>query len=148
MAINDIEDTNDIPLEYQLFALCLKENGAIKYFHDNLSQELVGAIHGEKGIHEFYSALLSFYRSTGLEVIDPVAFKSWLSSESDIYNALGGLSGINIMLEIILNTEYTNKESVTELVKHKANKRKQINYLQELQILINKKGGALRPSSC
>ena len=44
------------------------------------------------------------------------------------------------MLEIILNTEYTNKESVTELIKHKANKRKQINYLQELQILINKKG--------
>jgi replicative DNA helicase len=44
------------------------------------------------------------------------------------------------MLDYILSVNSTDKESIVELLKHKANKRKQINYLQELQILINKKG--------
>lgn len=140
MLLEDNEDTREIPLEYQIFALCLKETGAIDYFNTNLPQDIVGIIHGEKGIHEFYGALLSFYRATNLELVDPIAFKSWLSTETDIYDALGGHSGINIMLDIITNVETSNKESVAELIKHKANKRKQINYLQELQILINKKG--------
>jgi len=140
MTMDSPVETSDIPIEYQIFALCLKEKGAIEFFNNSLPDSLVGIIHGEKGIHEFYSALLSFYRATSLDIIDPVAFKSWLSSETDIYDALGGASGISIMLDLILNIESSNKESVLELVKHKANKRKQINYLQELQILINKKG--------
>ena len=140
MILNDAQEAQEVPLEYQIFALALNQKGAIEYFNDNLSQDIVGIIHGEKGIHEFYGALLSFYRSTGLDIVDPIAFKSWLSSETDIYDALGGSSGISIMLDLIVKVEYSNKESVSELVKHKANKRKQINYLQELQILINKKG--------
>lgn len=136
----DKVELDSIPIEYQVFSLCLREKGAIEFFNANLPESIVGIIHGEKGIHEFYSALLSFYRSTSLDIIDPIAFKSWLSTETDIYDALGGASGINIMLDLILNVESSNKESVLELVKHKANKRKQINYLQELQILINKKG--------
>lgn len=129
-----------VPIEYQVFSLCLKEPGAIGFFNDNLPDNLVGLIHGEKGIHEFYSALICFYRATSLNIVDPIAFKSWLSSETDIYDALGGSSGVTIMLDLILGVESSTKESVLELVKHKANKRKQINYLQELQILINKKG--------
>lgn len=140
MILDDIEETQTIPLEYQIFALALKEPGAIEFFDKNLPLDIVGLIHGEKGIHEFYSALLSFYRATNLEIIDPVAFKSWLSTETDIYDALGGSSGISIMLDIIGGVETTNRESVVELVKYKANKRKQKNYLQELQILIGKKG--------
>lgn len=140
MILDEDQETQEIPLEYQIFALSMKEPGAIEYFNTNLPHEIVGVIHGEKGIHEFYSALLSFYRSTNLDIVDPVAFKSWLSSETDIYDALGGMSGVSIMLDLILKVESSNKESVAELVKHKANKRKQINYLQELQILINKKG--------
>lgn len=140
MILDDIEETQNIPLEYQIFALSLKEHGAIEFFDKNLPLDIVGLIHGEKGIHEFYSALLSFYRATNLDVVDPVAFKSWLSSETDIYDALGGSSGVNIMLDIISGIETTNQESLVELIKHKANKRKQKNYLQELQILIGKKG--------
>jgi len=140
MILEDISKEKEIPLEYQMFALCLKETGAVRYFNDNLSEDLVGLIHGEKGVHEFYLAILSFYRSTNLEIVDPIAFKSWLSSETDIYDALGGSSGVTIMLEYIQGVEYSSKESVLELIKHKANKRKQINSLQELQILINKKG--------
>lgn len=140
MILDDVEETQTIPLEYQIFALSLKEQGAIEFFDNNLPLDIVGLIHGEKGIHEFYSALLSFRRATNLDLVDPVAFKSWLSSETDIYDALGGASGVNIMLEIISGIETTNKESIVELVKHKANKRRQKNYLQELQILIGKKG--------
>jgi replicative DNA helicase len=140
MILDDVEETQNIPLEYQIFALALKEHGAIEFFNSNLPLDIVGLIHGEKGIHEFYSALLSFYRATNLDLVDPVAFKSWLSSETDIYDALGGSSGVNIILDIIGGIETTNRESVVELIKHKANKRKQKNYLQELQILIGKKG--------
>jgi replicative DNA helicase len=140
MILDDVKETHEIPLEYQIFSLCMNEPGAIEFFNQNLSQEIVGIIHGEKGIHEFYGALLSFYRSTNLPQVDPIAFKSWLSSETDIYDALGGAAGVSIMLDIIIKVETSNKESVLELVKHKANKRKQLNYLQELQILVNKKG--------
>lgn len=140
MVLDSELESQEIPLEYQIFALCLKETGAISFFNDNLDQSLVGIIHGEKGIHEFYTALLSFHRSTNLDIVDPIAFKSWLSSETDIYAALGGSAGVEILLDIITKIEYSNKESITELVKHKANKRKQINYLQELQVLLSKKG--------
>ena len=140
MALEEIEQSQETPLEYQAFALCLKEHGAISYFDENLSQDIVGIIHGEKGIHEFYGALLGFYRATNLHIVDPIAFKSWLSSETDIYDALGGSSGVGIMIDYILSLNSSTKESVVELIKHKANKRKQILNLQELQILINKKG--------
>lgn len=136
----DNSEVQEVPLEYQLFASCFKEDGAIKYFNDNLSSDSVGLIHGEKGVHEFYSALVSYYNATNLPIVDPIAFKLWLSSETDIYSALGGSAGVDIILDLILNSNPASKESLLELVKHKANKRKQINYLQELQILLNKKG--------
>lgn len=140
MALDNELESQEVPLEYQIFALCFKEQGAISFFNDNLDESLVGIIHGEKGIHEFYTALLSFYRSTNLDIVEPIAFKSWLSSETDIYSALGGSAGVEILIDIIVGINSSNKESVLELVKHKANKRKQINYLQELQILLSKKG--------
>lgn len=138
--MDEIEGSELAPIEYQAFSLCFKEAGALQYFSENLPNEIVGLIHGENGVHEFYSALVGYYRSTNLEIVNPAAFKSWLSTETDIYDALGGAAGVSIMLDYILSVEPANKESIVELVKHKANKRKQINYLQELQILINKKG--------
>jgi len=140
MMTDNIEDSEIAPIEYQVFSLCFKEDDALGFFEENLPDEIVGQIHGENGIHEFYCALLSFYKSTNLKVVDPAAFKSWLSTETDIYEALGGLAGVSIMMDYILNIESASKESLIELVRYKANKRKQINYLQELQILINKKG--------
>jgi hypothetical protein len=46
-----VED--NIPLEYHIFALSFRKNGAINYFKENLPEEIVGSIHGEKGINEF-----------------------------------------------------------------------------------------------
>ena len=140
MTIEEISESENSPLEYQAFALCLKEHGAIAFFNDNLPTDIVGLIHGEKGTHEFYEALLSFYRATNLDVVDSIAFKSWLETDTDIYDALGGNPGINVMVDLLMGLELSTKESVGELVKHKANKRKQINYLHELQLILTQKG--------
>jgi hypothetical protein len=131
---------DNVPIEYQIFALCLRSPGAIEYFSKNLNEELVGAIHGEKGINEFYLALLHFYDATKLDVVDPIAFKSWLQTETHIHEALGGNAGVSIMIDILNSLELSTVESITELVKHKANKRKQINYLQELQGILTQRG--------
>jgi replicative DNA helicase len=138
--IQEIETTDSLPVEYQIFALCLRVHGSIKYFFENLPEEEVGTIHGEIGINEFYKALLSFYNATQLEIVDPIAFKSWLDSETDIYEALGGNAGVSVMIDILMGLELSSSEAITELVKHKARKRRQINYLQELQMILNQKG--------
>ena len=133
-----VED--NIPLEYQIFALSFRKNGAINYFKENLPEEIVGSIHGEKGINEFYKALLAFENATQLDIVDPIAFKSWLQTETDIHEALGGNAGVSVMVDLLMSAELSTQESVSELVKYKANKRKQINYLQELQSIISQKG--------
>jgi replicative DNA helicase len=133
-----VED--NIPLEYHIFALSFRKNGAINYFKENLPEEIVGSIHGEKGINEFYKALLAFENATQLDIVDPIAFKSWLQTETDIHEALGGNAGVGVMVDLLMSAELSTQESVTELVKYKANKRKQINYLQELQSIISQKG--------
>lgn len=138
--IQETETSDSLPVEYQIFALCLRVQNSIKYFSENLPEEEVGTIHGEMGINEFYKALLSFYNATQLEIVDPIAFKSWLDSETDIYEALGGNAGVSVMIDLLMGLELSNPESITELVKHKARKRRQINYLQELQMIIGQKG--------
>ena len=130
----------NIPLEYQIFALSLRKEKAICYFRENLPEEIVGSIHGEKGINEFYKALLAFNSATQLDIVDPIAFKSWLQTETNIYEALGGGVGVGIMIDLLMSIEISNEQSVSELVRYKANKKKQINYLQELHSIISKKG--------
>ena len=131
MTKEDLHELDGSSLEYQVFSLCFKEKGAINYFSDNLPTEIVGTIHGEKGVNELYESLLSFHRATNLDYVDAVAFKSWIESETDIYEALGGGTRVSVMLEYITELETSDKESLVELLKYKANKRKQINYLQE-----------------
>lgn len=137
-AVETIQD--NIPLEYQIFALSLRKEKAICFFRENLPEEIVGSIHGDKGINEFYKALLAFNSATQLDIVDSIAFKSWLQTETDIYQALGGKVGVDVMLDLLMSIEVSNERSVVELVRYKANKKKQINYLQELHSIISKKG--------
>ena len=106
---------DNTPLEYQIFALSLREKGAIEYFNENLPEDIVGSIHGEKGINEFYVALLSFYGATQLDVVDPIAFKSWLETDTDIYDALGGNPGINVMIDLLMGLELSDMEGSSYL---------------------------------
>jgi replicative DNA helicase len=134
------EDNQDIPIEYQVFALSLRQEGAITHFAENLPEDIVGINHGQKGIHEFYLALLAYRTATQLEIVDPVGFKDWLGSETDIREALGGTAGVDIMMDVLLSLDLSTVDSVVQLIKHKANKKKQIDYLHELQVILNQKG--------
>lgn len=140
MTTEILEDTSDTPIEYQIFALALREVGAIQTFAQELPHEIVGINHGQKGIHEFYQALIAYYNATNLPVVDPIGFKGWLETETDIKEALGGNAGVSIMMDLLMSVEVPSVDSVIQLVKYKANKRKQLDYLQELQLILNQKG--------
>ena len=137
---NTEEVVKEFPVEYQIFALCLRQEGSVSYFDANLPEDIVGTIHGQTGINEFYRAIIGYHHATKLELVDPVAFKVWLESETDIYSALGGTSGVDTMMDILMSINLSTPDSITKIIKHKANKRKQLDYLQELQILITQKG--------
>lgn len=100
----------------------------------------MGKNHGESGIYEFYNAIIAYHKATQLDIVDPIAFKSWLKTETEIYEALGGSVGMDSMFSILMSLDLSNSESILKLIEHKANKRKQIDYLQELQMLITQKG--------
>jgi replicative DNA helicase len=140
MSDTDSEQKQEYPIEYQVFALSFKNPGSIEYFDTQLPEEIVGSIHGQSGINEFYKALLAYHHATKTDTVEPIAFKSWLESETDIYSALGGSIGVDVMIDIIINMETSDHESITQLLKHKANKRKQLDILQELHILLTQKG--------
>jgi replicative DNA helicase len=134
------EEVPNYPLEYQVFALALRNKGAIQYFDINLPEEAVGAVSGQLGLNEFYKALLSYYRVTKLDSVDPIAFKAWLESETDIHTALGGSIGVETIMDILMSIQVSNEESITQILKHRSNKKKQLDILQELQFLLTQKG--------
>ena len=43
----------EFPVEYQIFALSLREKDAISFFDAFLPEDIVGTIHGQTGINEF-----------------------------------------------------------------------------------------------
>jgi replicative DNA helicase len=133
------ENKEQYPIEYQLFALSFKEEGALQYFKENVLDEDVGFVHGLNGVSELYKALLSYEKSTSLPKVDPVAFKSWMESETDIVAALGGASGVEELIGTILSLELSDKEAVAKIIKHKASKKRQLDYLEELKILVSNK---------
>lgn len=136
----DLDEETSYPIEYQVFALAMKEAGAIGYFVEHLPDEAVGLLNGDTGIYELYITFKDFYSKTGLDPVDPIAFRAWMESESDIWDALGGIAGVNLLIDSILAIDLSNVESITKILKHRANKRRQKNLFQDLQMLLNKKG--------
>ncbi len=133
--------TSDIyPIEYQIFALSFRQPGAISFFRDNLQPEMIGLLEGQNGINEFYKALVSYSTSTELDVVDPVAFKSWMQTESDLYEALNGQHGVDMIMGVLGTMDLSTPEAVTKVIKHKYNKIKQRNLLKELEFILSQKG--------
>lgn len=133
------EEELQAPIEYQLFALSMREPGAIAFFAESLDPSMVGAIHGNQGIHEFYMALVDFHERTGLDPIDPIAFKSWLETETDVYNALGGSVVVGEFVDLILAQELSTPDAVAQIIKLRAKKRRQLDLAQQLQTVLSKK---------
>lgn len=128
------------PIEYQIFALSFRQPGAISFFRDNLQPEMIGLLEGQSGINEFYKTLVSYSISTELDVVDPVAFKSWMQTESDLHEALNGQHGVDMIMGVLGSMDLSTPEAVTKVIKHKYNKIKQRNLLKELEFIVSQKG--------
>lgn len=127
-------------IEMQVFAQALNERGAISYFYENLPSEDVGLVHGNKGANQFYIALSSFYDQTGLDPIEPIAFKSWIESESEIHTLLGGNEGLDYFFsELDKVKQLSTPEATTKILKLRADKKRQNEYAAELSALLGKK---------
>lgn len=128
------------PIEYQIFALSFRQPGAISFFKNNLHTDMVGLLEGQNGINEFYKSLISYSTSTELDIVDPVAFQTWMQTESDLYEALNGQHGVDLIMNALNKMELSTPEAVTKVIKHKHNKIKQKNLLKELEFILSQKG--------
>jgi replicative DNA helicase len=135
-----MEDNVDVPFDYQVLASCFRVPGAIVKFVEELDPKDVGDVHGFTGIYEFYKNILAFYTITDIDPIDPVAFRSWLQTESDIYDALGGSAGVDLFMATLFDIELSDIDTIIKLVQFRARQRRQLNNLQELKNLIANKG--------
>jgi len=101
---------------------------------------MVGLLEGQNGINEFYKSLISYSISTELDIVDPVAFQTWMQTESDLYEALNGQHGVDLIMNALNKMELSTPEAVTKVIKHKYNKIKQKNLLKELEFILSQKG--------
>jgi replicative DNA helicase len=99
----------------------------------------VGLTTGNTGINQFYLALLDYERNTAENIVDPVAFRSWLDTETDLYTAIGGTTRVAELMEIILDLPLSSPEAITKLLRFQADKRKQMQSVQELVSITMKK---------
>lgn len=136
----DVENVlSELPLEYQLFALAFKEEGAIEKFSTQLAIQEICSIDENSGIKEFYEALCDYYKLTQQPIIDAVAFRSWLEISRDTYSAIDALIGIDAFMDTVLSAPTSNSEAVIAVLKDRYNKRQQMSALQELQKLLSSK---------
>lgn len=139
MNSNEEVNSNELPLEYQVFALSFQDPDAIKHFAEHLPIKAVGALDNSLGLKEFYSTLLSYYDVTKSAPIDPIGFRSWLETETDLYAAINELVGIDAFMDTIINLKVSNPEQISAILKSRANKKAQIDALGELQTVLNNK---------
>lgn len=135
----DQEEKQEIPFDYQVLAACFRTENAIVRFKEELDPTDIGLVHGLTGIHEIYRSILSYHDKTGLNIVDPIAFKSWLKTETDIYEALGGSSGLDKFMSELMAIELSSTDSIIRLTEYRARKRRQLDKLQELKYLISGK---------
>lgn len=128
------------PLEYTAFGLAFTQPGAISYFADNLKIEHIGALQGHTGLQELYASLIEFYKGTGLDPLDPIAYQCWLEAETEVATALGGAPGVKVFVEHVCGLDLPKPEAVCAILKWRANKRRQMDALKELQVLLSKRG--------
>lgn len=132
-------ETKEEPFEFQLLSLAMRERGAINKFVSDLKPEDVGFVHGQRGVYEIYQSMVNYHDKTGLDIVDPIAFKSWLQTETDIYDALGGFDGVDKFVDHLLEIPTCAQDAAVEVIKFRAKKRRQLDKAQELLQIIAKK---------
>lgn len=136
------DDKPEEPFEYQILAAAFRIPGAIERFAKEVNSVDVGLIHGYTGIHETYKALTSYHSKIGGDTVDPVAFKSWLRTETDITEALGGQSGVDGLIDGLMKVELPTTDAIIRLIEFRGNKRRQLDALQKMKDIITSKGQA------
>ncbi|MCA1806493.1 MAG: AAA family ATPase [Actinobacteria bacterium] len=121
-------------LSYQVFALCMKEDGAVDHFRNNLPMEVVAS--EGKGHGDFYRAILHFVDRTGATQVDPPIFRSWLQNETLLFDALGGEDGLNAYVEEIEKQELPQAQTLVGLMKYRYGRKQQSQCAQELDDLL------------
>ena len=132
-------DATELPLEYQVFALAFKEEGAIVHFAEELPANEVCSIEESEGIKEFYQALLDCHELTEKPKVDPIAFLSWLEASRTTYSAIDALVGVDTFMGTVLDIDTSSAEEVTAVLKDRHKTRQQLNFVQELQQLVQSK---------
>lgn len=132
-------DAKELPLEYQIFALAFKEDGAIDHFAEELPVSEVCSIDENAGIREFYQALLDFHELTGNHKVDPISFCSWLEASRTTYAAIDALVGIDTFMDTVMSIDVSNAIDVAAVLKDRHKTRQQLNFVQELQQLVQSK---------
>lgn len=133
----DIEH-EETSLAYQIFSLAFKHKGAITLFAEGLSADEI-AENDKYGLIQFYSALVEFHSKTSLDPIDPIAFKSWLDSDTEIVSAIGGAAMLDLFIKTMLDLENADPYAVLQTVKVQAKKRKSLETAEQLQKILSKK---------
>ncbi len=129
---------SNVTTDNQVLAACFKVEGAVTRFAEELNPQDVGYVHGFNGIYELFKSMLSYHRSTKLDVIDPVAFKDWLETETELLDSMGGASGFHDLYKQLDVIELPSTDALIRLVIHRASKRRKLDHAQALQELISK----------
>lgn len=129
---------SNVTTDNQVLAACFTVEGAITRFAEELNPQDVGYVHGFNGIHELFKSMLSYHRSTKLGIVDPVGFKSWLGTETELLDSMGGEQGFNDLYKQHAEVEIPSIDALIKLVIHRANKRRKLDHAQALQELISK----------
>ena len=130
------------PFEYQIIAASFKVPGAVAKFSEELDPASVGLVHGLTGIHEIYKSLVAYHNEIGTEVVEPIAFKSWLETETEIVEAIGGPMALDDLISDVLQVELSDVDSIIKLTQFRARKRQQLDSLYQLKDLLSSKGQA------
>jgi len=139
--MSDNEKPDEI-FEFQIIGAALKIPGAIERFSKELDPKSVGLIHGYTGIHEIYKSLVSYHKNIKTDIVDPIAFKAWLDTETDVIEALGGKSNLDRFIDMVMEVELSSVDAIVKLTHFRANKRLQLDTISNLKDLISNKGQA------
>lgn len=116
--MDDVAQEN-MDLELQVIALCMRQEGAVEYFDRYLPEDDVGLPRDLKGAYELYRCLRSYHKDTGSDVVDPQGFRSWLETESDIVDAVGK-EGLDVFIRPALEMELSTPQAVTTMLRRRA----------------------------
>lgn len=127
------EDPLDINTDYQVLASAMRVNGAIGLFAEEIETKDVGYVHNNMGAHQLFEQMVGYHRATKATKVDPVGFEAWLTTESPLYNAIGGQEGYRSLIAKLANVDPPESTALVSLVKFRARKQRNLDRIKKLE---------------